>query len=60
MKALEQSSLSETELETLQQVLNFPDSEERISFYGDQATRVFYVQSTLMFSGNTGRVLNPH
>lgn len=60
IKAVQQTDFSDAELETLRQVLDFPDGSDRVRLYGDHATRVYYVQTTLTFAGTSGSIINPH
>lgn len=60
LKVMQSTALSDPELETVRQVLDYAQSEERISRYGDQATRVYYLQSTLTYPGRTESLITPH
>lgn len=60
MKVMQSTTLSDPELETVRQVLDFAQSEGRISRYGDHATRVYYLQSTLTCPGMTESLVAPH
>ncbi|WP_218585373.1 hypothetical protein, partial [Pseudomonas sp. FSL R10-0071] len=60
LKVMQSTALSDPELETVRQVLDYAQSEERISRYGDQATRVYYLQSTLTYPGRAESLVTPH
>lgn len=60
MKVMQSTTLSDPELETVRQVLDYAQSEERISRYGGHATRVYYLQSTLTYPGRTESLVTPH
>lgn len=60
MKVMQSTTLSDPQLETVRQVLDYAQSEERISRYGDHATRVYYLQSTLTYPGRTESLVTPH
>lgn len=60
LKVMQSTALSDPELETVRQVIDYTQSEERISRYGDQATRVYYLQSTLTYPGRAESLVTPH
>lgn len=60
MKVMQSTTLSDPQLETVRQVLDYGQSEERISRYGDHATRAYYLQSTLTYPGRTESLVTPH
>ena len=60
LKVMQSTTLSDPQLETVRQVLDYAQSEERISRYGDHATRVYYLQSTLTYPGRTESLVTPH
>ena len=60
MKVMQSTTLSDPELETVRQVLDFAQSEERISRYGDHAARVYYLQSSVTYAGVTESIVTPH
>lgn len=60
MTIVQSSTLSDPVLESVRQVLDYPQSEERYELYGDHATRTYYIESTLTTAGVTERLIKPH
>ncbi|MFP3517567.1 DUF6543 domain-containing protein [Pseudomonas sp. SIMBA_077] len=60
MTVVQSTTLSDSVLESVHQVLDYPHNEDRYALYGEHATRAYYIQSTLSYSGNIEDLISPH